>query len=270
MGNDWLIPEHCLIRFLDVTVEPGFVYEYQVSVRMANPNYEKFDLVAFPAMAQVKELESPPVKVGNPVYVPDDLYYYASDTDAPKADKDETRFQVHRWLDIARLNPNEVNSNSRFGEWAIAETKVHRGEYIGKTEDVEIPMWATTLESYFLPINPARLAEKRPPRTPAPKGIPVDLNTRAVLVDFEGGKGQYKVGNLKTINEVDENVAMLVLTAEGKLEVRNSKADLANEERKNRDTGLKAWVDTVRKEADGTGPGTPGGLFDDPKKVKPK
>src|SRR5207247_6478811 len=49
-----LFPDYCLIRFCDVTVEPGKTYEFQVQMRLANPNYQKPELTDYPELAQVK------------------------------------------------------------------------------------------------------------------------------------------------------------------------------------------------------------------------
>jgi hypothetical protein len=49
------IPDYCLLRVIDVTVQPGKVYQYRLRVRMANPNYGRKD-VAAPELARDREL----------------------------------------------------------------------------------------------------------------------------------------------------------------------------------------------------------------------
>ena len=48
-----------MLRFLDVTIKPGHTYEYQVQVRMANPNLNKSDAeVAYHELTTMPELTS--------------------------------------------------------------------------------------------------------------------------------------------------------------------------------------------------------------------
>lgn len=54
--KELVVPDQCLVRFLDVTVEPGKTYEYQVQIRLANPNHGQKELVAYPALAEPKVL----------------------------------------------------------------------------------------------------------------------------------------------------------------------------------------------------------------------
>lgn len=54
-----VIPDHCLVRFVDVTVQPGTRYQYQLRIRLANPNHGKEDLVAWRSLADRRELDSP-------------------------------------------------------------------------------------------------------------------------------------------------------------------------------------------------------------------
>ena len=49
-----------LLRFIDVTVEPGLSYKYQIRLKVANPNYRKpVKELAIPKFAEDQELESP-------------------------------------------------------------------------------------------------------------------------------------------------------------------------------------------------------------------
>src|SRR5262249_28880065 len=88
--------------------------------------------------------------------------------------------QAHRWLDKALLrkgrNPLLV------GEWVVAERfPVARGEYVGRAERVEVPVWRFTREEFEVASGP----DKRHP------GIPVEFRENAegdipeaILVDF--------------------------------------------------------------------------------------
>src|SRR5262249_52840401 len=109
------IPERCLVRVVDVRVEPGRTYEYRLKVRMANPNYKGED-VAVPVDAVRPELESGWSRPGR-VQSPPDLVFSAVDERALDASgryrgpywrdhfsRDKYVFlQAHRWLDKALL-----------------------------------------------------------------------------------------------------------------------------------------------------------------------
>src|SRR5262249_46641669 len=74
--------DYCLLRFLDVTVEPGKSYRYRVKVKMANPNYSpepgkrKDTYVQF---AKDEVLTSDWAYVPQTVSVPADEFLYAVD-----------------------------------------------------------------------------------------------------------------------------------------------------------------------------------------------
>jgi hypothetical protein len=46
------IPDYCLVRFVDVTIQSGLIYQYQFRVRLANPNHGKKESVAYPELAK--------------------------------------------------------------------------------------------------------------------------------------------------------------------------------------------------------------------------
>jgi hypothetical protein len=63
------IPDYCLLRVIDVTVQPEKVYQYRLRVRMANPNHGRKDVA--PELARDPELSSaeremPPLAVVEP------------------------------------------------------------------------------------------------------------------------------------------------------------------------------------------------------------
>src|SRR5439155_10888624 len=77
------LPEHCLVRLMDVTVEPGKTYEYRMRVVMANPNFGRKD-VANPTYAGTPTLTSDWSQMPIRVHVSAELRYYAVD----QGDKD--------------------------------------------------------------------------------------------------------------------------------------------------------------------------------------
>ena len=60
-GGELLVPDHCLVRFIDADekLKPGMTYQYRLQIRVVNPNYNrpKEDL-AYPSLAEDKELTS--------------------------------------------------------------------------------------------------------------------------------------------------------------------------------------------------------------------
>src|SRR5207248_1228547 len=103
------VPEHCLVRVIDVTIQPGRTYEYRMQIRMANPNVGRKD-VSSPTYASDPELLSDwsaPIQV----QVDSELHYYAVDQanfeqryEGPYARtefrKDKVvMMQAHRWVE---------------------------------------------------------------------------------------------------------------------------------------------------------------------------
>jgi hypothetical protein len=265
-GKEFSIPDECLVRFLDVTVRPGETYQYRVKVRMANPSYQRVDRAIAQKYTEEKEVVAEEwtevVSRGRGrnttnVTVPDELYYYATDekVDRPKpVNAERAAVQIHRWLEAVRLNPNDKESEVPVGDWTVlARLLVHRGEYVGRKEEAEVPVWRAGLNNFVFAVPPEDEAAKRNGRvirTPH-KGIPVDFatdpywETGSVLVDFAGGK-RTVMSDGKPVTE-DTPVEMLVLNADGKLIVRNSRSDTANGERLNRYNKWKTWTDEVRR-----------------------
>jgi hypothetical protein len=279
LSQEAALPEKCLVRFLDVTVEPGKVYEYRLRVKMANPNYQKADRAVTPHLAEIKELEGPWKEISKKVTVTPQTYYYAVD-ERPEnqrgrmelANQDRAALQVHRWLERVRTNPTNNNSEINVGDWAILERiLVYRGEYIGRTERVDVPWWNPVKETFVLASPPDEVKPKgaRPTSRAQPKsGVPVDFNTEAILLDFEGGKRLYNVGT-KSIND-EGPTEVLVMDQEGKtLLVRNGKADSEDPERRKRLEGWQAWLKKVKEAPeDGKEKKVGPNIFDNPKPPK--
>jgi hypothetical protein len=269
-----LAPQECLIRFIDVTIEPGQIYEYQVKIRMANPNYGRDDRAVSRDITTEKEIVSDewtPVTVrsrsGRPaplrLAVKDELLYYAVDergdprtpVTGPPANQERAAVQVHRWLDEVQVGKDR-ESVVPVGDWSVLERLlVHRGEYVGRVEELEVPVWDSAQDGFSFAIHPDDVVAKRTGRrTIRHKGIPVDFasdplaaerdrSPASVLVDFEGGKRAIP-GEAKATEEVP--VEMLVLTPDGKLLVHTSTADTNDGDRRRRYLTWKERLDEVR------------------------
>jgi hypothetical protein len=239
-----VVPDYCLMRFLDVTVQPGETYEYRLRLKLTNPNFGKKERVAYQYLAEVREIDGPWKVVTRPdgkpwrVELPGEHFFYVVDDKAPYAyARDRINVQVHRWLETARLNPAQRDTDVAIADWAIADLPAYRGEFIGRVVDrTPVLMWYPTRETFDLAINPVSM---RVPRGAViPKGIPVDFTTRHLLVDFDGGKGvrqPYRFDNKVAKDLVDDSsIELLIMNPDGKLVVRYSHDDIANDERQAR------------------------------------
>lgn len=270
-----VVPDHCLVRFIDVTVKPGFTYEYQVQVKVTNPNFGKKADVAYAPLAEVKELSSAwgPEKPVS-LTVPRELYVYGTEIDDrtlkaktqldPKLlnDKDVAWMQVHRWLEATNLNPEQRGSQVNVGDWSVGDVPVRRGEYIGRTENVKLAIWFPPKRAFDIavPIQAVTKPGIIGAKPQVIRGIPVNFATEDLLVDWDGGKitQSFRTSTdpkapSKNVNE-DANVEYLIMTPEGKLQMRSSRADKANPERAERYGEWDAWVKQV--EAGGGKPAT--------------
>jgi hypothetical protein len=286
--------DNLLIRFLDTEVEPGLSYQYRVSVKIRNPNYNKPEKVSRKDLAAEEFVISKPFQVRQTLRVPYENFLFAyspkkyegnvttltepfkgTSGTTVQADllrkmaevKDVTEgrkavVQVQKWVEQTMFG--EVREP--VGAWVQAELPVGVGEYIGKKMLVELPLWRATLGAHVLtPPNEnakLKLIKNWPAKTPEPLGRPVDFTTNHVLLDFEGGKVNSKVGGQTVTDEA--GTELLILREDGKIEVRKEVVDAERKDRVGREKGWKDWIDLVKKSgpgnANGVGPGGfPGG-----------
>jgi hypothetical protein len=226
--EEWAPPAYCVMRFLDLTLQPGLSYEYQVQVRMQNPNWNKPETeVANKQMAVPEELFSEWVPVKGPdgkmlrVSVPGDLNLYAVDEVAmlvaeKKNPKDykgmaandrpdpsrQTVVQIHRWMSHYELTRGTRTDQFPVGDWVVGERIFAlRGEYVGsKKLATHVPIWAPEQSTFVLAGQAPRTgADKRPTADMTfiePKKAPL-------LVDFEGGTAIYRRGGTPVARNED-------------------------------------------------------------------
>jgi hypothetical protein len=236
-----------LVRFLDADVQPGQTYQYQVQVRMENPNYGKPREVAFAALAEVKELVSPWTMTGT-VTLPTESYFYVVDqqppatpaiakavattasakvlksrtgidTRAPRSD--EVPFQLHQWVDRVL-----VDDDAEVAAWMIAERLLfRRGDLISRPNvEVPVPMWDYHRDAFVLGVAVARRKGPKGLPQPAyqyslPVNFPLDDTGAFVLADFYGR-------DERPAGKFDEgNVEVLLIGPDGGLVVRSSHQD---------------------------------------------
>jgi hypothetical protein len=257
-----ILPDHCLIRVLDVTVKPGESYQYRLRVRMANPNFGRADVVhpqeAEASKPENKELKPNPDKmwlqIPGIVTVPTDLHYYAVDQKAIEKDykgaykdatvgRDQTVLQIQKYLDNIAPVPNK---NVPVGEWSVAErVVVTRGEIIDRSLRVDVPLLVEEEEKWKLASTPGDKGRE--------SGISVSFDgvkgRPALLVDFDRGKKTYKRAGADS-GEVRDDPAeeVLILAPDGKLLAHYAGVDSADKDRQDL---LKTWrerIEQVRKD----------------------
>jgi hypothetical protein len=238
------LPTHCLVRVIDVTVEPGKTYEYRLKIVMANPNRKRKD-VASTDYQKAQTLESDWSSIPIKVSVQEDLRYYAVDQkkletkyaglnrDLSVSEDRQVVLQAHRYLNTVSLG---TKTEVLVGEWAVAERfAVYRGEYVGRTERVEVPVWQFDIED-FVVASDSKAKGSRP-------SIEVHFGygargeqPEAILVDFDTGKHNYervvsateeKVETRKVTDQA--HVEVLMLNPDGKLILREGAIDCAQE-----------------------------------------
>ncbi len=268
------VPDYCLVRFIDTDekLKPGMTYEYRIQIRVVNPNHGKDKKeLAYPSLADPEELTSPwwPKEGSKQTIratIEPEFYYYGTELDdkarqmKEKMDpnlvnnKEVTYLQAHRWLERVRVNPNSASPPMPVGDWSVCDIPVRRGEYIRRTEPVDLPIWSPTGQAFRLAVAPPPPKGTGFTKARPTSGIPVDFEPRGtepdLLVDFEGGKVQQSFrpsekGRTITIRE-EAAVEYLILRADGTLIVRNSRTDAKDAARKERYDRWKKMVDEAR------------------------
>jgi hypothetical protein len=255
-------PEYCLLRFIDVTIEPGSTYEYRVKIEIANPGYNNPDRAVTEFVARDPAMVAGQWSVVTRglkgdrtpllVTVPDDLEYYAVDEPSAgaRSDHDQVSMEVHRWLDVVQVDPADRASVMPVGGWSILpQIRVRRGEYIGRTVEMPLPVWKPTLNGFGFataPENEQRQGALK--HTIHHLGVPVDFATDPlseiaggpILVDFDGGKQADPKDPKTALASMPWEV--LVYTADNKLVVRNSARDTGDPRRLARVNDWAQWL----------------------------
>jgi hypothetical protein len=240
--------EAILCRFVDVKIQQGLSYEYRVRMVAANPNHGKDALVGRPdyAHADVLKGEWTPVtfkqdnKTMNWISVTPESDAFAFHADARSVRGDHIRMEVQEWKSEVRTDPSTKNAD-RVGDWVMEDIDVGRGQYIFGTKEVRLPVWDPAKQKYHFKDLAARV---KVGAVYGKKGlVPVEFNSGSLLVDFEGGKETKNVKG-KTVQD-DAGLEVLIMTWDGRLQVRNDRADYFDTARVTRHDGWKSWVDKV-------------------------
>jgi hypothetical protein len=266
-----------IMRFIDVTTEAGHAYQYRVSLKALNPNFHKPPKeLAMPSLADKEMLQSEPYEIPKLVIVPPEEYLFAATKDdsrngratermPPPGQWDKTWLQMHRWY--AFIQAVEFSRAEPFGEWLVADIQAVRGQFVGETMPVRLPVWFMAKGMFLFRDNPRRaraaggVIAGLQPRSEPTWTLQLAPAPQVLLVDFEGGQGKY-VGPKNKLVDDAAGVEMLFLTADGNLKVARSGRDLNDADRVQREDGWNAWLKRVaddtsadKNRGDGTGPG---------------
>ncbi len=284
-AKDVAIPDHCLVRLIDITIEPGKFYRYRLKIKMANPNYNHPN-VAVPADKLARELVSDNwYELPQTVSVPPELCYYVvdqkhvKDDNAPwqvatpkpgsslfdmwiePTDRDrKAAFQFQRWVEATPMYPG--GEPVPVGDWAVADRVfVAHGEYVGQKVWVDLPVWKYTQDSFVLPAKDQR---KRV-RGKLPTGVlvnfkPDDPDRDMILVDFEGGRRLFQqtappAGSAAKSPWAEDvsAVEVVLLSPDGKLLARNSATDARDADRQKRRAEYHVRIQKIKDKAAGAG-----------------
>jgi hypothetical protein len=229
-----------MIRFVDVDVEPGAVYQYRIQVRLANPNYKlSTKFVAYSGLSRIKELVSEWTET-QWFNVPSDYQYYLINqekfvTDAKVAKNLDigsrtwegiadkvVPVQIHKFVDTFKTKDDIAHYAA---DWVIAERIwVARGEMIGRKADVQLVEWDFQRSQWRLGAGAEKLDPKKAPKATA---LEVDFRTEppVVLLDFVGGKQINKLP--KSTSDLREDCAIeaLLLMPDLTMKVKNQRDD---------------------------------------------
>lgn len=278
------LPEYVVVRLIDVTVEPGKTYEYQIQIRMANPNYNRLD-TASPAYSKEPQIVSDWSEMPLRVHVDPEMHYYAVDqvavereTDPRYRDSSPHRnhtltpgqniyLQAHRWLETVR--PRGFKSPLVFGEWTVAERfPVWKGEYVGSEERVEVPVWQFAREAFTIASDNSSSKRTRGIGVYFGYGKQKDDPKEAILVDFSTGRYGYerilsRAEDRTEMKKVEDTcgIEALVLRPDGRLMLLEGAEDHGDTERAERIKKVRKRVADTKKpqKAAPAGAGAPGG-----------
>ncbi|HEY2784794.1 MAG TPA: hypothetical protein VGJ05_07445 [Fimbriiglobus sp.] len=272
--NDFypLSEEYLLIRFVDPTVKPGETYQYRLRVKLKNPSFgPQFKSQVSQASYATKEvLTSAEWVINQFVPIPPETYVYALDPAEfeksvkekfPKdngmqalmkvQDGKQALVQIHRWMPEVRLPGS--SATEPVGAWVIGEVQAAPGEYIGRRQLCQLPIWSAEKGYYVLKELPEGYRLKgNVGTTKVPRGWLVDLSTNDILVDFDGGRYRGQIGDKTVQDESAEE--LLILRPDGSMFVRNSETDKDFKPRELRAKAWDEWVKTAESVTPGANP----------------
>jgi len=280
---NWEPPDYCLIRFFDCDAEPGKTYEYRFQIKLINPNKDREKEVAYKELATKPFVVSNWIELPQRVTIPLDFHYYAVNVkelaheDLPDGGKDasayksgayrlgrddnsEVAMQLLRWV-----SQTDITGHSEpVGDWAVAEQVFfRRGEFVGGPHRIRMPVWSWLNEEFVIATHPK---DRR--QMTAQVSFTDSDSQSPVLVDFSGGTESYlKPDEIRKIIVKDDGLPreLLLLSPEGRLFVRNSAIDGADQKRKEH---VDWWRERVKEILDRKSQKKPGDNRDNPSPFK--
>src|SRR5207248_5897959 len=116
-----------------------------------------------PKFADDEELPSGWFELPDSVSVPQDEFLYAAAKDErnkkvtqrmQQESPDVTYLQIQRWADFVR--PSGDPRPEPIGDWLVAEIKAHRGQLIGETTKIKLPLWSLVAGAFQFRDSPLR------------------------------------------------------------------------------------------------------------------
>ncbi len=250
------VPDYCVIRFLDLTLDSesvgGRTFEYRIKVVMDNPNFGS-DMVAVPEFANIRELYGPWSPVCR-VTFPNDEYIYTSERrrprpNSPDLDSDRVPIQLHKWLGFVEPTVNSQDEMERVGDWWVDYIHAARGEYIGRVPTAK-ENGETSLIFWLSYMAAGGDANKLGMESLVKVNTP-NLLTRYLLADFEGGHRE----RLKKLDgrgtwEEDVPAELLIVEPNGRMIARTLLTDRVDETRKKRFERFEQWFNTIKEKAE--------------------
>ena len=286
-----VIPDYCLIRLLDFTVEPGKTYQYRLRVKMANPNFGRKDVASQGIASEAVLTPKDWYQLPKTFTVPSDMYFYAVDQaklDPKDKDKDkdkeaklpsysqpiganQTVVQIQKWVDFLAI---PKRAELAIGDWVIAErVMATRGEPIGP-QRVEAPYWRKFQDRFTM------ATDQPPPKANDKKHVDsvevafTPVGQEPILVDFVKSGLPYARTHPKTddapapaaeapVEDPQAPEQVLLYTPDGKLLAHDTVKDAVDPERVKRLEDVRGWIENVKKSK--SGGKEDGGLFGGPK-----
>jgi hypothetical protein len=230
---------------------------------MANPNKDLKNVLS-PSYAKPDFLLSDWYEFKQEVAVPPETCFYAIDQkevegkdykgpDVALQKDRQVVLQLQKWLYSMKL-PNDDRQSAEIGEWIVAErVPCFRGEYIGRHQRVQVPVWKSDQEQFVLMTDP----KNRDLRAP---GVAVNFTlpdeSELILADFTAADAKYDRAGGKAAVSDKAATEVMVLAPDGRLLVHDSAADAKDEKREER---LKAYRERIKDVRSGKANEKPGG-----------
>ncbi|MBX7105077.1 MAG: hypothetical protein K1X57_13410, partial [Gemmataceae bacterium] len=252
-----------MLQFIDPTIEPGKCYRYRIQLKLTNPNYNKKDLVAYPGLAQQEELQSDWAEIPGVVACPPDEHLYAAGEKAKDraligtADFDTTTLRFHRWYDFVRVSKDAARGDV-VAEWVVADVDAKRGQYVHQERSFKLPLWSMFTGSYIFRDRISVVGKGQSATVRAKMEnvkMTFDTSEPVLVVDFDGGKGAYRLPNGNSLVDECAVETLLLSGIDGaglRLELRNAATDKEDAERKAREESWQRWLEEVKNGPDPT------------------